>query len=68
MFIVIGLRRSAVASVAVSGTTLELPPQEYQQLRQLAVEGSGQIVLKLASECRPVRGKALEECKSSCWL
>jgi hypothetical protein len=44
------LFRRAAASVAVSGSTLELPPQEFQQLRQLAAEGAGQIVLKLASE------------------
>jgi hypothetical protein len=51
MCCIVTLRRSAAASVVVSGSSLELPPQEFQQLQQLAVEGSGQIVLKLASEC-----------------
>jgi hypothetical protein len=36
--------------VVVSGTVLELPPQEYQQLKQLAGDGAGQVVLKLAGE------------------
>lgn len=42
--------RRAAASVALSGSLMELPPEEFQQLMKLAAEGSGQIVLRLAGE------------------
>jgi hypothetical protein len=44
--------RRAAFSIVVSGTVLELPPQEYQQLKQLAGDGAGQIVLKLAGRLK----------------
>jgi hypothetical protein len=52
--------RKAASSVAISGTVLELPPQEYHQLQQLAGDGAGQIVLKLAGELWLLRSEAIE--------
>lgn len=39
-------------SVGVSACVLELPAQEFAQLQSMAAQGSGQVLLRLASECQ----------------
>lgn len=40
--------RNTASSVSLAACMLELPLQELQQIRQLAEEGAGQVVLKLS--------------------
>lgn len=39
------------SGVSLSACSLELPLQEFKQLAQLAIEGSGQVVLRFSGEC-----------------
>lgn len=44
-------RRSSDKSVSLSACTMELPPQEFDALKQQVLTVGGQIILKLAGVC-----------------